>query len=70
MAVENYTVKSVLGFVEELVVEDDPVYIHWTSFRNTRNINESRQGLMYHISGYSSPFFSNLRFFIQHFFKQ
>eukprot|EP01104_Vermistella_antarctica_P020357 TRINITY_DN8686_c0_g1_i1.p1 TRINITY_DN8686_c0_g1~~TRINITY_DN8686_c0_g1_i1.p1 ORF type:complete len:1439 (+),score=292.11 TRINITY_DN8686_c0_g1_i1:344-4660(+) len=46
-----FRIKHVHGFVEELVVEDDPEF-HWKdSFRAHRQSNESRQMLLYHLSG-------------------
>jgi len=46
----QYKIHALLGFVEELIVEDDPEY-HWNSFRYSRSTNEQRQNLLYHISG-------------------
>jgi hypothetical protein len=46
----QHKIQSIIGFVEELIVEDDPEY-HWNSFRYSRSTNEQRQNLLYHISG-------------------
>jgi hypothetical protein len=44
--------KDIHGFVEELIVDDDPEY-HWKdNFRTSRSSNEARQYLLYKLSGY------------------
>uniref|UniRef100_A0A7S2W4C5 C2 domain-containing protein n=1 Tax=Mucochytrium quahogii TaxID=96639 RepID=A0A7S2W4C5_9STRA len=43
-------IDSVLGFVEELVVDSDPEYEWNDNFRTARKSNESRQGLLYRLS--------------------
>ncbi|CAK8985680.1 C2 domain-containing protein 5 (138 kDa C2 domain-containing phosphoprotein), partial [Durusdinium trenchii] len=43
-------VDSVFGFVEELVVENDPEYGWSDNFRTARKSNEFRQGLLYRLS--------------------
>jgi hypothetical protein len=49
-----YNVEGILGFAEELVVEDDPEY-HWTdSFRASRTSNSEREYLMYQLAGYAT----------------
>jgi hypothetical protein len=46
-----YRVTRIFGFVDELVMGDDPEY-HWTdSFRASRISNEERQNLLYALSG-------------------
>jgi hypothetical protein len=40
----------VIGFVEELIVEDDPEYQSF-SFNKARTTNEHRQNIFYHMSG-------------------
>lgn len=45
-----YTVKCVLGFVEELVVHEDPEYDWSDTFRTSRKSNEYRQLLLYNLS--------------------
>ena len=45
-----YTIVRVLGFVEELVVHDDPEYDWSDSFRTSRKSNEYRQLLLYNLS--------------------
>lgn len=50
-SLQKHKVTRILGFVEELIVEDDPEY-HWTDpFKYSRSTNEQRQMLLYHISG-------------------
>mgnify|MGYP004194346795 CR=1 FL=1 len=44
-----HVIGRVLGFVEELVVEDDPEYEWGDNFRKARTSNESRQLLLYKI---------------------
>ena len=45
---------KILGFVEELIVEDDPEY-HWMdSFRFSRSTNDMRMKILFHISGYNT----------------
>jgi hypothetical protein len=44
---------SIVGFVEELIVEDDPEYRWVDNFRASRISNEERQRLLYTLSGYS-----------------
>jgi hypothetical protein len=47
-----YNIDAVLGFAEELIVEDDPEY-HWTDqFRASRISNAERSYLLYRLSGY------------------
>lgn len=44
----GYTISHVFGFVEELVVADDPEFEwHSNNFRQARTANETRQTLMY-----------------------
>lgn len=46
-----YRISHIHGFVEELIVEDDPEY-HWTdTFRASRISNYERQFLLYQLSG-------------------
>ncbi len=46
-----FNVEAVLGFEDELVVEDDPEY-HWTdSFRASRTSNSEREYLLYELAG-------------------
>lgn len=46
-----YNIDAVLGFAEELIVEDDPEY-HWTDqFRASRISNAERSYLMYRLAG-------------------
>jgi hypothetical protein len=50
-ALACYRVARIIGFVEDLVMGDDPEY-HWTdSFRASRVSNEERQNLLYALSG-------------------
>ena len=47
----GYTIGTVFGFVEELIVEDDPEY-HWRDqFRASRITNHQRQMVLYQLSG-------------------
>eukprot|EP01094_Clydonella_sp_ATCC50884_P010663 TRINITY_DN2046_c0_g1_i2.p1 TRINITY_DN2046_c0_g1~~TRINITY_DN2046_c0_g1_i2.p1 ORF type:complete len:964 (+),score=215.00 TRINITY_DN2046_c0_g1_i2:36-2927(+) len=46
----RYQITRIFGFVEELVVEDDPEF-HWNKFRASRTTNDQRVLLMYHITG-------------------
>jgi hypothetical protein len=49
----NMRLKDIHGFVEELIVDDDPEY-HWKdNFRTSRSSNEARQYLLYKLSGYA-----------------
>lgn len=45
----KYKIVSIIGFVEELIVEDDPEY-HF-SFSKARTTNDQRQNIFYHIAG-------------------
>jgi len=45
-----FTVEFVVGFVEELVVENDPEHEWSDNFRTARKSNESRQSLFYKLS--------------------
>ena len=45
-----FEVESLIGFVEELVVENDPEYEWSDNFRSSRKSNESRQLLLYRLS--------------------
>jgi hypothetical protein len=46
-----YRISHIHGFVEELIVEEDPEY-HWTdTFRASRISNYERQSLLYKLSG-------------------
>ncbi|KAJ1966816.1 hypothetical protein IWQ62_002231 [Dispira parvispora] len=48
---DHWVVEEVLGFVDALVVEDDPEY-HWSdSFRTPRASNDARQKTFYRIAG-------------------
>ena len=49
--VGKYKVSSVIGFVEELIVEDDPEYNNTFTFSKSRTTNEQRRNIFYHISG-------------------
>lgn len=46
--------KDIQGFVEELIVDDDPEYNWKDTFRTSRSSNEARQYLLYKLSGYGS----------------
>lgn len=46
----KYKVSAVIGFVEELIVEDDPEYQTF-SFSKARTTNDHRQNTFYHMSG-------------------
>ncbi|XP_064482437.1 C2 domain-containing protein 5-like isoform X3 [Ornithodoros turicata] len=48
---EGYTATSILGFVEELVVNDDPEYKWIDKIRTPRASNEARQTLFSKLSG-------------------
>ncbi|ORX88915.1 hypothetical protein K493DRAFT_384143 [Basidiobolus meristosporus CBS 931.73] len=48
---EKFPIVAMFGFVDALLCEDDPEY-HWSdSFRTPRSSNESRQRLLYRMSG-------------------
>ncbi|KAJ1658009.1 hypothetical protein IWQ61_002673 [Dispira simplex] len=50
-ALDHWVVEEVMGFVDALVVEDDPEY-HWSdSFRTPRASNDARQKTFYRIAG-------------------
>ncbi|KAM3569501.1 hypothetical protein VYU27_008412 [Nannochloropsis oceanica] len=46
---EVFQVDKILGFVEELVVENDPEFEWKDQFRHSRSSNESRQTLLYRL---------------------
>lgn len=48
--IPKYKVTSIIGFVEELIVEDDPEYQTF-SFSKARTTNDHRQNIFYHMSG-------------------
>ncbi len=49
-SLEGHCIHEILGFVEELIVENDPEY-HWMdSFRASETSNESRQKLFYQLT--------------------
>lgn len=50
VAPPNMIVTQILGFVEELLVDDDPEYDWKDQFRSSRNSNQSRQYLLYKLS--------------------
>eukprot|EP00948_MAST-09A_sp_MAST-9A-sp1_P003425 g3425.t1 len=50
LAPEVYTMRRILGFVEELVVENDPEFEWADKFRATRLSNDSRQLLLHRLS--------------------
>merc|ERR1711974_262674 len=47
----KYKIYSIIGFVKELIVEDDPEYQSFASFSKSRTTNEQRRNIFYHISG-------------------
>lgn len=47
----GYYTENIFGFVEELVVEDDPEYQWIEKIRTPRASNEARQTMFYKISG-------------------
>lgn len=50
VAPPNMIVTQILGFVEELLVDDDPEYDWKDQFRSSRTSNQSRQYLLYKLS--------------------
>ena len=44
-------IESVLGFADELVVDNDPEYEYLDNFRSARKSNESRHQVFYRLSG-------------------
>lgn len=50
IAPPNMMIMQILGFVEELLVDDDPEYDWKDQFRSSRNSNQSRQYILYKLS--------------------
>ena len=48
---ENYSLQNFCGFVEELVINDDPEYQWIDKIRTPRTSNETRQKLFSKLSG-------------------
>ena len=48
--IKEYRVLSILGFVEALVVDDDPEFEFEERFRSSQKSNEKRQKQLYHLS--------------------
>ncbi len=48
---DGYFTENIFGFVEELVVEDDPEYQWIEKIRSPRASNEARQAIFYKMSG-------------------
>lgn len=51
MIPHGYYTENIYGFVEELVVEDDPEYQWIEKIRSPRASNEARQAIFYKMSG-------------------
>ncbi len=49
-SLEGHCVHDILGFVEELIVSEDPEYLWVDSFRSSRTSNEARQKLLYQLT--------------------
>lgn len=47
----SFRIEKIIGFVEELIVENDPEYHWFDNFRASRISNEERQLLLYKLSG-------------------
>lgn len=50
VALPNMVITQILGFVEELLVDDDPEYDWKDQFRSSRSSNQSRQYVLYKLS--------------------
>jgi hypothetical protein len=50
IAPPNMVITQILGFVEELLVDDDPEYDWKDQFRSSRSSNQSRQYVLYKLS--------------------
>ena len=60
----GYRVQAIHGFVEELVVNDDPEYQWIDKIRSQRASNEARQILFSKLSGWSISFDRKVMFWI------